>query len=149
MSSSNGLHIQSLFLRFLRLGIDAFGFASSSSNKLSSAFRSAISSSSRISEVSESDTSDVWCNLSITGVGINSSSRSRKHTCLIRGNRTLAVLGAVEGINRDGNGLLRRILRAPIGKQYGAVAGKKDVHPEDDVVAQEGETRSIDRRSMN
>lgn len=38
-----------------------------------------------------------------------------------------------------GSGLFRRMLRAPMGKEYGADTGNGEVLPEDDEVAEEEE----------
>lgn len=67
---------------------------------------------------------------------MSSTSLSRKHTCLERGNRSFGVFVADAETSRRGNGLLRSMLRGPSGRQYGAVIGKGDVWQELDVVAE-------------
>lgn len=111
ISSSRGLQIQSL-LRF-RLP-RAFAVATSPSRRSSSAFRSAMSSSSRFSVVSESEATEVS---SRSEVGMCSSSSFRKQTRFVRGKRIFGARVAVAESNRRGMGLFRRMLRGPRGKQ--------------------------------
>ena len=111
MSSSNGLQIHSR----RRLRLPWIGVADPSSSSIM-ARRCIISSSvlGLFSLLSESDESD---DSSRIGVGMLSSSGSMKTTLLTGGNIFLGARADVAETCRLGNGLLRRMLRAPNGRK--------------------------------
>ena len=66
-----------------------------------------------------------------------SSSISRNPTCLTGKNILRFTRLEVTDKCFRGNGLFRRMLRGPMGKEYGAATGKGEVYPEDHEVVEE------------
>ena len=109
ISSSTGLQTHSRLLRLPWMSVEWPSSASMTSRLLLwSSSEDELSSS-----VSE--------NPSMTGVGTNSTSLSWKATRFVGENIRLAVLVDVAVTCRRGKGLLRRMLRVPMGRTYGAV----------------------------